>query len=68
MKKAIDAGTDIPVTISASDLCKILSNEFKNGFTLENAVTGTNITWTADGYVNKQAIKYVIKEANSSAQ
>ena len=66
MKKAVDAGTEIPVTISASDLCKILSKEFKNGYTLENAVTGTNITWTADGYVNKQAIKYVIKEANAA--
>ncbi len=66
MKKAIESGKEIPVTISASDLCDILSEQFKNGFTLENGVTGSNITWTADGYVNKQAIKYVIKEANAA--
>ena len=64
MKKAIDEGKDIPVTISASDLCEILKEQFANGYTLENAVTGEKITWEASGYVNKGAIKYVIKEAN----
>ena len=64
MKKAIDDGKDIPVTISASDLCDILMAEFEGGYTLETAVTGENITWESTGYVNKGAIKYVIKEAN----
>ena len=66
MKKAVDSGKDIPVTISAKDLSKILSAEFSNGFTFTNGVTGASITWTADGYVNKEAIKYVIKEANDA--
>ena len=64
MKKAIDSGTEIPVTISASDLCDILKGQFNGGYTLENAVTGDKITWEKNGYVNKSAIQYVIKEAN----
>lgn len=64
MKKAIDEGTEIPVTISASDLCEILKAQFTGGYTLENAVTGDSITWEDNGYVNKSAIQYVIKEAN----
>ena len=64
MKKAVDNGADIPVTISASDLCDILKAEFNSGYTLANAVTGDSITWENNGYVNKSAIQYVIKEAN----
>ena len=64
MKKAIDEGNMIPVTISASDLCDILMAQFEGGYTLEKAVTGENITWESTGYVNKGAIKYIIKEAN----
>lgn len=65
MKKALDEGKDIPVTISASDLCDILKEQFEGGYTLENAVTGDMIKWEKSGYVNKSAIQYVIKEANS---
>ena len=64
MKKAMDAGEDIAVTISASDLCDILKAQFDGGYTVENAVTGDKITWEKSGYVNKSAIQYVIKEAN----
>ncbi len=64
MKKAIDEGKEIPVTISASDLCDILMAQFEGGYSLEKAVTGENITWESTGYVNKGAIKYIIKEAN----
>ena len=64
MKKAVDGGKEIPVTISASDLCEILKAEFVGGYTVTDAVTGDNITWDATGYVNKTAIQYVIKEAN----
>ncbi len=64
MKKAIDGGKEIPVTISASDLCDILKAEFEGGYTIENAVTGDKITWASNGYVDKSAIQYVIKDAN----
>ena len=54
------------VTISASDLCDILKDKFQNGFAFKNAVTGggNDVTWDANGYVNKTAIKFIIKEAN----
>ena len=64
MKKAMAEGTDIPVNISASDLCDILKAQFAGGYTMTGAVTGATITWDATGYVNKVATKYVIKEAN----
>ncbi len=63
MSKAIEEGTEIPVNISASDLCDILKAQFTGGYAVENAVTGENITWEASGYVNKGAIKYIIKAA-----
>lgn len=64
MEKAVAEGTEIPVTISASDLCDILKDQFSNGYTMENAVTGDKIAWESSGYVNKVALQYVIKEAN----
>jgi branched-chain amino acid transport system substrate-binding protein len=64
MKAAIDAGTEIPVTISASDLCEILKAQFNGGYTLTAGATGENIKWESTGYVNKGAIQYVIKDAN----
>lgn len=63
MKKAVDEGTEIPVTISASDLCDILKAQFDGGYTMTDAVTGASICWDEQGYVNKSAIQYVIKEA-----
>ena len=64
MKKAIAEGQDIPATISASDLCDILKGQFTGGYTYVGGVTGASITWENSGFVNKGAIKYVIKEAN----
>ena len=63
MKAAQEAGKEIPVTISASDLCEILKDQFQGGYTF-SGVTGDSVTWDKDGYVNKSAIKYTIKEAN----
>lgn len=62
MKAAIDAGKEIPVTIGASDLCEILKAQFTGDFSY-SGVTGTDITWEDNGYVAKDAIKYVMKEA-----
>ena len=64
MKKAIDSGKEIPVTISASDLCEILKAEFNGGFSY-SGVTGDDITWESTGYVAKEAVKYTLKTANS---
>ncbi len=65
MKAAIDAGTSIDVTISASDLCDILKAQFTGDFSY-SGVTGTDITWEDNGYVSKEAVKYTLKTANSA--
>ena len=64
MQAAIESGKEIPVTISASALCEILKEQFNGGYTYENGATGDAIKWESTGYVNKEAIQYVIKEAN----
>lgn len=65
MKAAIDAGEEIDVTISASDLCEILKAQFTGDFTY-SGVTGNNIKWEDNGYVSKEAVKYTLKTANSA--
>ena len=65
MKAAIEAGEEIDVTISASDLCEILKAQFAEGFTY-SGVTGENITWEDNGYVLKDAVRYTLKTANSA--
>lgn len=63
MKAAKEAGKDINVTMSASDLCEILKEQFTGDFKYSGN-TGTDITWEDNGYVSKGAVKYVLKEAN----
>lgn len=65
MKAAIDAGEEIDVTISASDLCDILKAQFTGDFTY-SGVTGNDISWEDNGYVAKEAVKYTLKTANSA--
>lgn len=63
---AMKAANVNDVTISASDLGDILKGQFAGGYKYSNPVTGDggDISWNANGYVNKNAIKYIIKEAN----
>ncbi len=61
MKKAIDEGEDISVTIAPEELSEILKAQFQGDFTY-SGVTGDNISWEDNGYVSKTAIKYVVKE------
>ncbi len=63
MKTAKAAGTEIDVTISASDLCEILKEQFTGDFKFSGN-TGNDITWEDNGYVVKGAVKYVLKEAD----
>ena len=63
MKKAYEADSkSVYVTMSASDLCQVLKAQFTGGYTF-SGVTGETISWEDNGFVNKTAIKYVIKEA-----
>ncbi len=49
--------------VAASALCETLKGIFQGGFTF-SGITGTNIKWDKDGYVDKAAVKYVVKEKN----
>ena len=65
MKAAYEADNNsISVNMSASDLCEVLKAQFNGGFTF-SGVTGENVTWNTNGYVDKTAIKYVVKEATA---
>ena len=64
MNQAIDSGVEITADIAAAELCKILTAEFEKGFDFSGA-TGEKIAWDKNGYVEKGAVAYVIKEANA---
>lgn len=66
MKEAYEEdNSSIYVTMSASELSDILKAKFQNGFTFTGVTgDGKEISWEADGTVNKTAIKYIIKEAD----
>ncbi len=63
MKELKEAGKDIPVTISAEELYELMKEHFTGDFSF-SGVTGTDITWEDDGYVNKAAVKFILKEAD----
>ncbi len=63
LEAAVEAGETVDASTTASEMCEILKAQFNGGFTY-SGVTGDNIKWETTGYVNKQAVAYVIKEAN----
>ena len=64
MKAAYEAdNSSVYVTMSASELCEVLKAQFNGDFSY-SGVTGDNITWDDTGYVQKNAIRYVIKPAD----
>lgn len=66
MKKAYEADNkSVYVTMSPSELCEVLKGLFNGGYTC-SGVTGETISWDANGYVNKTAVKYIMKEANNA--
>ena len=64
MKELKEAGKDIDVKMSAEDLYGLLKAHFNDGFTY-SGVTGKNIKWKANGYVEKSAIEFILKEADA---
>ena len=64
MKEAKAEGAAIAPGMDASDLCEILKAKFNGGFTYSGN-TGDNIKWQSNGFVDKTAIAFVIKEANA---
>ena len=72
LKAAKDAGKTFDASTSASDFCNILKAQFAGDFEF-NGVTGkaeangkSVISWTNDGFVNKEAEKQVVKEKTAN--
>ena len=72
LKAAKAAGKTFDAATSASDFCEILKAQFAGDFEF-NGVTGkaeTNgksvISWTEGGFVNKEAVKYVVKNVTAN--
>ena len=72
LKVAKANGEDFDAETSASDFCEILKEVFNSSDFVFHGVTGkcegnnkSNISWSASGFVNKEAVKYVVKEKNS---
>lgn len=70
MKTAKANGKTINANIAPSELCNILTEVFNGEFTF-GGITGktegnnkSTISWESTGYVNKEAIKYVVKAAD----
>ncbi len=62
-------GKEFTVTTSASDFCDILTEVFNSDSFVYRGITGkcegnerSYISWSEDGTVQKEAIKYVVKE------
>ena len=64
LKKIAEKNPDaVTPDAKPADLCKLLQAEFNGDFTF-TGVTGANVKWTAEGFVDKQAVKYIVKEGS----
>ena len=71
LKVAKAQGKEIEANTSASDLCEILKEVFNSDSFVFHGITGktegnnkSDISWSTDGTVQKEAIKYIVKEAD----
>ena len=69
MKVAKANGNEIDADTSASDLCEMLKDVFNSDDFVFRGITGkcegdekSEISWSEDGTVQKEAIKYIVKE------
>lgn len=73
MKVAVENGKEIDAKTSASDMCDILREVFNSDDFTYRGITGkcdgeerSYISWSEDGTVVKEAIKYIVKEKSAS--
>lgn len=60
------AGDKINVKSSPSEICEVLKGILNGGFEYTTpGVTGSVIKWESTGFVNKAALKYVVKESDA---
>ena len=69
MKVAVNSGKTITANISATELCDILTEVFNSESFVYRGITGkcegnerSYISWSSEGTVQKEAIKYIVKE------
>ncbi|MBO5203180.1 MAG: ABC transporter substrate-binding protein [Clostridia bacterium] len=72
LKVAVANGKEVDGKTSASDMCEILKEVFNSDSFEFRGITGkcdgnekSHISWSADGTVVKEAIKYIVKEKNA---
>ncbi|MBE6578053.1 MAG: amino acid ABC transporter substrate-binding protein [Ruminococcaceae bacterium] len=73
LKVAIANGKDVDANTSASDMCEILKEVFNSDTFEFRGITGkcegtekSHISWSDDGTVVKEAIKYIVKEKTAA--
>ncbi len=71
LKVAVADGKEIEANISAKELCEILKEVFNSKDFVFHGITGksvdggkSNISWAANGTVQKEAVKYQVKAKN----
>ena len=72
LKVAVANGKEVDADTSASDMCEILKEVFNSDTFEFRGITGkcegnekSHISWSTDGTVVKEAIKYIVKEKNA---
>ena len=72
LKVAKANGEEFDGNTSASEFCEILKKVFNSDSFVFHGITGkcegdskSNISWSSNGLVNKEAVKYVVKKKNS---
>ncbi|MBE6531610.1 MAG: amino acid ABC transporter substrate-binding protein [Ruminococcaceae bacterium] len=72
LKIAVENGKEVDGKTSASDMCEILKEVFNSDTFVFRGITGkctatekSTISWSNDGTVVKEAIKYIVKEKNA---
>ncbi len=72
LKVAVANGKEVTAETSASDMCEILKEVFNSDTFEFRGITGkcdgaekSYISWSNDGTVVKEAIKYIVKEKNA---
>ena len=64
LKKAKADGKNVTPSLSAKEISDIFKEVFTSADFAFNGITGKNVTWEANGEVNKHPTKYVVKAAS----
>ncbi len=59
------SGKTITSDMSCSEVCDILKEQFNGSFSFDGC-TGSGIQWDKNGYVEKTAVRYVVKECTAT--